>query len=253
MRRIDALVAEHGAVPRAQMKSFRRHMPALEALLRQRGLEIGSTIRRPLEGQLLAAVEGGFVPAKGLERRLAGATATEVKKAVVSLRAQRALLEVVRHQGAGYTLPSADVVDPAELSALLDAVVKAQKLLKRAKAASKGQIAVTVLRADLEDVFAKGKSTTGDALTLEIERRVREAAAPLRVPELLRSLSASIEEGHRALMEGVERGLFQLEPESGMGRLSPEDARICPVGPMGTRLSWVRPVLPRKEFMHDAS
>lgn len=41
-------------------------------------------------------------------------------------------------------------------------------------------------------------------------------------------------------MEGVARGLFELEPESGMGRLSPEDAELCFPGPMGTRLSWVR-------------
>ena len=35
------------------------------------------------------------------------------------------------------------------------------------------------------------------------------------------------------------RGLFALEPESGMSRLSREDAALCPAGPMGTRLSWV--------------
>jgi hypothetical protein len=47
---------------------------------------------------------------------------------------------------------------------------------------------------------------------------------------------------HAALLEGYARGWFELQPESSMGRLGPADLALCPAGPEGTRLSWVRPL-----------
>jgi hypothetical protein len=84
-----------------------------------------------------------------------------------------------------------------------------------------------------------GSSPLVEVLAREIRRRSRETSLPIRVPDLLRSTGTPVEEGKRALIDGAARGLFELEPESGMGRLSGEDAELCPRGPMGTRLSWV--------------
>jgi hypothetical protein len=84
-----------------------------------------------------------------------------------------------------------------------------------------------------------GSSPLVDVLAREIRRRSRETSLPIRVPDLLRATGTPVAEGKRALIDGAALGLFELEPESGMGRLSGEDAELCPPGPMGTRLSWV--------------
>jgi hypothetical protein len=78
-----------------------------------------------------------------------------------------------------------------------------------------------------------------ETLTREIRKRFRDSPLPIRIPDLLRALGTPADAGKRALIDGAARGLFALEPESGMGRLSGEDAELCPAGPMGTRLSWV--------------
>lgn len=254
--RVDALVQAHGAVPRAQMRTFRRHLPELESGLVLRGHEVGSTIRRPLEMQILALAETGFVPAKGLPRRVAGATARELRETMSRLVARGALVQVVRQAGPGWSLPSAELASEQELREWALAVTALQKLLRKAKPGKK--TALRVLRDDLcaplsallieastseppsQAVPAPAPSPAREALAREIERRVRGASRPLRVPDLIRSLGVPVEEGQRALLDGASRGLFQLEPESGMGRLSREEAYLCPPGPMGTRLSWVR-------------
>lgn len=37
-----------------------------------------------------------------------------------------------------------------------------------------------------------------------------------------------------------KEGVIELRPESGLGRLSQAELDLCPPGPHGTRLSWVR-------------
>lgn len=233
------LARSHRAVPRAQMKSFRPHLAALAPRLAERGLEVGAAIRIPLETQLLELADKGFVPLKGLDRKLGGATARDAKLAVDALVARGQLVSVVRDAGVGVALPAIARLDPSEVQALLVATTKLLKLLKSAARAKKG-----VLREDMPTWL---KSPTASAppddradLVQEILRRLRGATTPTHVPALLRSLGLDALSGRRVLLDGVARGLFELEPESGMGRLSREDADLCPPGPMGTRLSWIR-------------
>jgi hypothetical protein len=237
------------------MKLFRAHLAELRPHLVARGLEVGSTVRQPLAGQILALASQGFVLAKGLDRRVAGATAREVKETVESLVGKRVLLRVVRESGPGFSPAVEQVLDHDEIQALLRKTLKLQKLLK--SAASKKGTGLGVLVADVracvdawlpDPMMSIGQSKVdspsnlggSEALAREIARRVREMRVPTRVPELLRALGVPPEAGKRALLDGASRGLFDLEPESGLGRLSREDAELCPSGPMGTRLSWVR-------------
>lgn len=249
--RIDDLVASHGAVPRGELTSIRRHLPAITARLVARGYGIGSTIRVPLQRQLRDLVQAGFVPKKGLERRLAGASAREVKEHVQRMVQRGELLEVIRESGPGLVTPSQDALDPGDLEELLRCLVKVEKLVRRAR--STRGASPTVLRTDVVGPLSRWTGSMpvppsatprphtelSEMLTLEIRKRFRENPLPIRIPDLLRSMGAPIEESKRALIDGAAQGLFELEPESGMARLSREDAELCPPGPMGTRLSWV--------------
>lgn len=240
LARIDALVAAHGAVPSAEMRSIKRHLPVLRAALEARGHEIASTIRRPLEQQLRDAVTS-FTPSKELGRHVAGGSAREIKVAVDALVSSGTLVRVERPQGPGVAPTDGDYATREELDALLARLGRIQKMVRKARS---GKVRAAILREDLElvprpRVPALTPKPSGADLADEIARRARQSPLPLRVPELLRSLGASIDGGRRALLEGVSRGLFELQPESGMGRLSREDAEWCPTGPMGTRLSWV--------------
>ena len=52
------------------------------------------------------------------------------------------------------------------------------------------------------------------------------------VPDVVRKLAGqgrSVEEARVALFEAAKQGSVELRPESGMGRLSPEDKRLVPV------------------------
>jgi hypothetical protein len=247
--RIDDLVRSHGAVPRADLRSIKRHLPAIGPGLIARGYEIGSSIRLPLEKQLLEQVLDGFVLKKGLERRVAGASAREVKDAVQRLVAKGALVEVVRESGAGLVGSTGDAIDPSEIEELLRRLVKIEKLARRARSTRGAK--PSLLRLDVAGPLARWTDPARahipeprgapllETLTREIRKRFRENRLPIRVPDLLRSMGATAEQGKQALVDGAARGLFELEPESGMGRLSHEDAELCPAGPMGTRLSWV--------------
>ena len=127
--------------------------------------------------------------------------------------------------------------------------MRVEKLVRRARSARGAR--PTLLRADMSGPLARwigsgpepstesAEPRLVESLTREIRKRFRENPLPIRVPDLLRAMGAPAEEAKRALMDGAARGLFALEPESGMGRLSHEDAELCPAGPMGTRLSWV--------------
>ncbi len=255
--RVDDLVRTHGAVPRNELRGIKRHLPAIASRLVARGLEIGSSVRRPLDAQLLDLAKDGFVLKKGLERRVAGASAREVKEAAEHLVRLGALVDVVRESGPGWVAPDDDVLDATDLAELLRCLSKVEKLVRRARTAR--GMPPTVLRSDVSAPLARwilpaiesapmpaaesprlaGSSALVEALAREIRKQSRATSLPVRVPELLRATGTPVEEGKRALIDGAARGLFELEPESGMDRLSCDDAELCPSGPMGTRLSWV--------------
>jgi hypothetical protein len=63
------------------------------------------------------------------------------------------------------------------------------------------------------------------------------------VPELVRSVElegVSVKAAHEALLRLARERRIELQPESGVGRLTAEDLALCPPGPQGSRLSWAR-------------
>lgn len=244
--RAAALVAVHGAVPRSEWKAFRPHLESLRPLLAEKGVELGATtIRRPLASQVTELFRAHeCIAAKGLEKRVKGANAREVAAAVDALVSRKILVRVLRKDGPGLAPAATEVVGRDAVANLTRRIAELQKLLKASTTKR-----LSLLESDVEALIGS-LSTTGDAKPLpaergptladEIARRVRATNLPMRVPDLLRALGAPFDDAKRALVEGAARGLFDLEPESGMGRLSPDDALLCPAGPMGTRLSWVR-------------
>src|SRR5262249_41099004 len=141
--------------------------------------------------------------------------------------------------------PRSDVVEPGDIEELIRRTTKALKLLRSARKGSRSRS--TVLRQDIDALLSRSPVSAAaplgdqllDTLANEIHRRFQSTRLPVRIPDLLRAVGAPTEEAKRVLLDGAARGLFELEPESGMGRLSREDAELCPPGPMGTRLSWV--------------
>jgi len=242
------------ALPAADLRLVRRHLPALRSRLETLGFEVtASQVRRPLLGQISSALESGFVPTKALEKLVAGASAKEVKVAQQALVDEGRAREVVRATGPGLVLASQArdlLIEQGDLNELLRHLANAQRLVKRAVAKKGAHARPAVLRQDvLQALFdfgspppaaaASAPTTDTTALSQEIRARAEESALPLRVPELLRSLGADPASGKRALLEGASAGLFGLEPESGMARLTVLDADWCPAGPQGTLLSWV--------------
>lgn len=45
---------------------------------------------------------------------------------------------------------------------------------------------------------------------------------------------------HSLLLGAARAGIIELQPESGLDRLSDAEMALCPPGPHGTRLSWAR-------------
>lgn len=250
---VEAAMRGRAALPAADLRLVRRHLPALRARLEALGLEVTSSqVRRPLLAQLASALDGGFVPAKELEKRVAGASVKEVKAAQRTLVDQGRARDVVRASGAGLVLASQArglLIEQEDLAELLRHLANAQRLVKRAVAKKGARARPAVLRQDVFQALgdfgtpprtpASAPPTDATALSQKIRARAEESALPLRVPELLRSLGADRESGKCALVEGASAGLFGLEPESGMARLTPADADWCPAGPQGTLLSWV--------------
>lgn len=255
---VEAALVDRAALPPAALRALKRHLPALRERLEALGFEVTSTVRRPLSAQLLGALEGGPLPVKGLERRVAGATAKEVKATLEALVGSGQACEVVRPSGPCVMLASAArgrVLSHDELAGLLRELTAAQRLVKRALAKKRGAPGRAVILPDdlgLARLRGRGGEAAaprseapavesrgpGDA-SRAIRARLGEDARPQRVPEVLRALGLSPEAGKRALLEGAAAGLFGLEPESGMARLAAEDAAWCPEGPQGTRLSWI--------------
>lgn len=252
---VQAAMRSHAALPAPELRLVRRHLGALRPRLEALGLEVTSQVRRPLEAQLVDVLSAGFVLSRGIEKRVAGASAKEVKAALQALVDGGRVREVVRASGPGVQLASQTdgaLFEQAELAELLRHLGDAQRLVKRAIAKQGSRARPAVLRDDvmraLLDFGAKARPSasarrplpeSAAALPQTIRARVNDSGLPLRIPELLRALGVDMEVGKRALLAGAAAGLFGLEPESGMARLAPNDAAWCPEGPQGTRLSWV--------------
>jgi hypothetical protein len=126
------------------------------------------------------------------------------------------------------------------------------ELAKTLQTASKKGL--RVLRSDTRDlldrVLESPRATTAKkgAPRLELPRllgavdKVRDPSGLAFVPKIVASLGPEVdrETAKAALLEAESRGLLELRPETGLGRLSEAELLSCPEGAQGTRLSWAR-------------
>jgi hypothetical protein len=237
-----------GVLSNAELRRLtgeREPLTAYDALVAA-GYEIGKHfVRRPLERQIEELVRTKeVVTLSNLAEEVAGATSAEAKAAATALIQRRRLKRIVRDDGAALTTSNADVLDARELERLASAL----KILSSSlRAATKQQ--ATLLRTDVRrilpitSVSAERRAET--AVQPELGRAIdhhREPSGLTFVPKLVRALGGltARDAVHAELMRGARDGRFELRPESGMGRLSTEDAALCLPGPQGSRLSWVR-------------
>ena len=229
------------AIPKAQL------LDVFDALANA-GLELGKrSIREPLEGQIESKlVDGRPLPLRKLETALRGATAPEAKQTAAALVERgRAALTVLADGELALVGRNAPLLDARMLERLDETVVVVTKRLRVAK-----KKRASLLRADVErllepfvvrrTVERDAVRAVGDVASLVDEHRERSGLTS--VPKLVRALGGlrARDALHAELLRGARAGRFELRPESGMGRLSEEDASFCIPGPQGSRLSWVR-------------
>lgn len=96
---------------------------------------------------------------------------------------------------------------------------------------------------DAEPVEAPVLAALTPQDVVAVARRVAQRGWDLAwVPALVRPLLAEghdLDAIHEALL-AADPKLLELRPESGVGLLTPDDAKLCPRGARGVVLSWVR-------------
>jgi hypothetical protein len=234
----------------------------LVSRLSAQGFEVtGTTVRRPLNAQLTAALtHGAFIPLKSVASHVVGSTTAEAKRAVLSLVASGAAKLVLRG--------TEEVVVPADAPVLSrDELARFAEVAKVVAKAAKSKSGASLLRSDvaealgrvLRDAPSAGKHTSNPNLT---SARAKNGGRSTLVGRLLAAVDATRDprtglsfvptivarlrpvldaQAAAAILVAVAReGLLELRPEGGINRLSEEELSMCPPGPQGTRLSWAR-------------
>jgi len=245
---VRRIIASEGSLARSKLSKLGlpkgSQAEAIEQLERE-GVEVmPKLLRVPLETQLDAALrDGAVLSLRSIHNAVSGGNKREVAAAARALvRADRALL-VMRGKELVLSAPRSDVLtdkDLAQLERTVSALGKTVKDARKNKA--------TLLQADVRDALApftlspRPRMQTADVL---VEARKHALAGGLVfVPALVRALGGNSARAavHDALRDAANRGLVELRPESGLGRLSEEDLAFCIPGPQGSHLSWARPI-----------
>ena len=237
-------------VPRAQH-------PELLALLDLEGFERTKTgVRVPLRTQIKAALEERQVLSFAELAKVIRASQKESKAIAAGLVSEGHARIVLRGKIEALAAASAPALSAEDLAALARSCRQLAALA--AKAVKRGNR--TLLRADVReqllDFVLQGRphearavvpdgaavpKSLRDATVAELARHVRASVGLSFVPDAVRALSArGVPEIHAALIEAARAGLIELQPDSGLDRLSQEETALCPEGPQGTRLSWAR-------------
>jgi len=254
----ERAVRQSGALPLRRIKPAqgalsRRAQGLLLETLARRGLErTARALRVPLRDQVAALLAGGApIATAALRKQLAGVeSAAELKLVVRDLvRAGRAAL-VMRAGKEHIAARDGALLSREQVAHIADVARKLARLAASARARA-GQPPRTLLRADilaLLDPARRGLDAgdaDGDPVALVIAA-VRERIDPTTglafVPEVARALDGRLAgDALRAALVGAARsGLVELRPESGVELLTPADAAMCPRGPDGSPLSWLR-------------
>lgn len=248
LEHVEAVVRTQGSLPRSRLAKLgvpKRAQPDAVSRLARKGLEATPRLLRvPLGEQLVARLrDGAMLPMRSLRNAVSGATAREVATAALDVVRSGAALLVVRGKELALTAPRADVLGERDLAVLERTLSELTKTLKSAR-----KHHAVLLNADVREVLEPFTSAIrapiGVAQVLAQVRAQRLASGLVFVPTLVRALGgpAARDAIHQALREAAARGLVELRPESGLGRLSDEDLSLCLPGPRGSRLSWARPI-----------
>jgi hypothetical protein len=240
--RLAAEIEEQGALSNKEIGARVPKAAVAKVIerLEERGLErTKSGVRRPLAAQLEAALaDGAFIALRDAAAHLRGATKAEaVKTADALVRAGGARL-VLRTKEKALVPPTVDVLSDDELGQLAKLAADLKTLTGLAQKAPRA----TLLRQDVKQLFEPFVRGRTARLLSEIADLQDPVVRMTSVPALVRKLAPALRapEVHDALLEEARRGRLELRPESGMGRLSVEDARLCVPGPEGSMLSWIR-------------
>lgn len=240
----------------------------------KQGTKLRQALERQCETQLAS---GAHLPWTQLAKRLKGTTATEAKKVAARLAKEGRARLVLR--GKELTLvPNGEKV--AEVEAIAKLASELTEVASWLKKARKAKPAATVLLADLEESMeavlsamtppnreprsptttanswaAKSKSPNPDltspalsdaspwaSIASAITALANEDSGLARVAEVSRRVHNRFDTKRvtTELLEKAAQGIIELRPEGGLGRLSAEDAALCPRGAGGLPLSWVR-------------
>jgi hypothetical protein len=221
--------------------------------LRRRGYEVGPKfVRVPIAHQLEEALrQGSFIALKRLGAHVRGATATEARKAALLAVGQGKAHLALRTHAETLVPATAEVVAGKELAVAAVRAADLAKFLKRAAHKKGTSVLGPDLRELLERVFEDRPHGTPrradpDSEVPRVLRAVegaRDATLGLAfVPKVVALLAPVLDRDAAkvALLEAASRGLIELRPEGGLGRLSEAERLACPEGPQGTRLSWAR-------------
>ncbi len=257
---VDALVAaataaleQDKAVARSRLGPSSVRERVLEAL-GGRGYEVtAKTVRVPVHVQLETALgDGSYIATSALGAHVNGASKKEVVSAAVALVAKGGACLVMRNKSETLVPRTAEVVAGKDLAI---ATARASELAMHLRGAVKKGKGIGVLRADVREALdailperprnASRGNEPGSVVRLVLRAvdRARDGSAGLSfVPKVVALLAPDLDgdAAKAALLEAASRGLLELRPEGGLGRLSESERRACPEGPQGTRLSWAR-------------
>src|SRR5580692_4667141 len=244
-----AVIDREKAIPRSKVGPPSVRDRVLDAL-RLEGFEVtAKVVRVPIEEQLGAVLrDGGYLAFNTIASHVRGATAAEAKQVATTLTDSGRARKILRTATETLVPVTEDVVADKGLAI---ASKRASDLARQLhNAARKG---VGVLRSDIAQALdgvlpAPSRSAAphrpDSSLELDVLLRAVDATRDAKVglsfvPKVVGLLSADF--GHataqKALLDAASRGLLELRPEGGLGRLSEAERMTCPEGPQGTRLS----------------
>ena len=221
----------------------------LRDALARKNLESGKRfIRVPLAEQLNRALGASVsISLNALKKNLVGLeAASELKELVTDLlrvKSARLVLERGKPALVRFVVP---VVSPHQLSEALAAAESLVRLLRAGKAGAKKSppvgIRVSDLRALLSTIGSTQPAASHDRVLAQLAKLTSENEPIVFVPTLLEALRGEVEGEAVAalLLEAHSSGRAELRPDSGVNPLSSAHAALCPKGPTGAPLSYVR-------------
>jgi hypothetical protein len=240
-------------LPRGQLTASA--LGELEQQLVQRGLELTQkAIRVPIEAQLLELLQGGgHVRRAGIQKRIKGALKAEIDGAILRLVQAGQVRVVIRTSDEMLVGPEANVLPAADIARLDKLAGQLVDILKKVRAKGGPR---TLLRDDVAALFdglqerATRRAEAPPTSRQLFEAKLRSLEDPtlklVSIPKLVRSLVGQLSTAdiHHALSEAAERGAIELHPDGGSEYLKPEDAALCPPGPLDTVFSRARLLSP---------